>query len=240
MPGLGQMYNGQLKKGVIFFLLGLAITSFGYFLLFLKPLYQFLNIFSITLCTVPRIAILIEGAVVSYRLGDSFNPKEYNKWYYYILYIVIMGFFINLPLNLVTKEFMIHAYSVPTGAMENSILVGDFLLANHAIYRKRKSPENGDVIIFKYPGNDEKDYVKRCVAGPMQTVEIHYKDLVVDSKKEKFKKTAKHVHDGKLDPYVSNFTSIVVPSAGDTIYTNGLQINKKRSKPSAYFKNEKI
>ena len=86
-----------------------------------------------------------------------------------------------LVMALIAIVYVIQAFKIPTGSMENSLLVGDFLLGLKFIYGAPvlpfmykklpgfTDPKPGDVIIFKYPGSDKKDYIKRCVAGPGQT-----------------------------------------------------------------------
>ena len=88
---------------------------------------------------------------------------------------------IALVMALLLKHFVIEAYRIPTGSMEETILIGDFLIANKFIYGIRipftdlripliRDPKQGDVVIFKFPVDPSQNYVKRCVAGPGQTV----------------------------------------------------------------------
>lgn len=104
-----------------------------------------------------------------------------------------------LIMALIAIVYVIQAFKIPTGSMENSLMVGDFLLGLKFMYgapivpfskelgiNQRlpaiTEPKSGDVIIFKYPGADKKDYIKRCVAGPGSVVEIHQKRLIVDGR----------------------------------------------------------
>ena len=83
-------------------------------------------------------------------------------------------------LALFLRTFVIQAFRIPSGSMEDSLLIGDFLLANKFIYGAQipftdlrlpgfQDPKAGDVIIFQYPKDRERDFIKRCVAGPGQT-----------------------------------------------------------------------
>ncbi len=116
---------------------------------------------------------------------------------------------------LILKAAVIEAYNVPTGSMETTIKIGDFIMGNKFIYGIRtpdwigipwtnfgfsvpdyrlpgfEQPKTGDVVIFRYP-NDKwpgiqigphdpsLSYVKRCIAGPGQTLQIIAKDVFVD------------------------------------------------------------
>ena len=88
--------------------------------------------------------------------------------------------------------------------MENTLLVGDFLLANKFIYGARlpftdirlpawRSPTSGDIVIFQYPRDPSRDFIKRIVAGPGQKVEIKDKILYVDDKRAIDPSKAKYI-----------------------------------------------
>jgi signal peptidase I len=96
-----------------------------------------------------------------------------------------------IVLDLIIKTSIVEAYKVPTGSMEDTILVGDFILANKFIYGARlpvvdwRLPavddiEPGDIVIFKYPLDQTTNYIKRCVAGPGDIVEVRDKALYVN------------------------------------------------------------
>ena len=84
-----------------------------------------------------------------------------------------------LIIALILRTFVVQAYRIPTGSMEDTLLIGDFLLGEKITYRFR-DPRPGEVVIFKYPLNPRKDYVKRCVAVGGQTVFVRDKVLFVD------------------------------------------------------------
>lgn len=86
------------------------------------------------------------------------------------------------------------AYKVPSGSMEDTLLVGDFIIANKVIYGSKlpfvdyrlpaiRDPQPGDIIIFRYPGDGVTPYVKRCIAVEGQKVEIIDKAIYVDGQK---------------------------------------------------------
>ena len=115
-------------------------------------------------------------------------------------------FFIILTVLLI-KVTVVEAYIVPTGSMENTIMTGDFLIGSRFVYGMRtpdwlgipytdigffipyykfpafKIPEVGDVLIFKYPRDIYVKYVKRCVAGPGDTLAIEGKKLFVNQER---------------------------------------------------------
>lgn len=176
LPGLGQVYNGQVKKGLLFFCIiwlwfvvlwataGLAFAPFNIII----PVLVFLSAY---------IYILRDAIIIARRIGELYQLKIYNKWYLYLLAIVISAL-IQSP---VIKHTLIEAYKIPAGSMQPTLLVGDYILADKLTYRF-KNPNQGDIIIFKFPGNLKQNYIKRLIATEGQVVEIRNKKVYVDGK----------------------------------------------------------
>jgi len=87
--------------------------------------------------------------------------------------------------------FCVQAFQIPTGSMEPTLLIGDFLLVNKLAYVRPVLPLEGvilprknlvrkDIIVFKYPNELNKDYVKRIIGLPGETVEIRNKQVYID------------------------------------------------------------
>jgi signal peptidase I len=110
---------------------------------------------------------------------------------------------------LLIKTFLIETSRVPTGSMEETIMVGDFLFVNKFIYGSSSprnipftnitlpyfqlpaisEPEKGDIIVFEYPGDRDVlqpteilNYVKRCIGEPGDTIEIRNKVVYINGK----------------------------------------------------------
>lgn len=113
---------------------------------------------------------------------------------------------------LLIKTFLIETSRVPTGSMEKTIMVGDFLFVNKFIYGSSSprnipftdvrlpyfslpaisEPERGDIVVFEYPGNRDElkpknvdNYVKRCMATPGDTIEIRDKVVFINGEEAK-------------------------------------------------------
>ena len=71
------------------------------------------------------------------------------------------------------------AFKIPSGAMEKTILVGDYVLVNKYYY-KFKQPMRGDIIVFKYPNDPGKNFIKRVVAISGDNIEIRNKDVYIN------------------------------------------------------------
>jgi signal peptidase I len=98
---------------------------------------------------------------------------------------------IALLLFMVIRTFVIEAFRIPTGSMETTLLVGDFLLVNKAVYGAQVpgtavrlpafgEPDRGDVVVFTPPHEPDKNYVKRLVGLPGDTLSMRDKVLFVN------------------------------------------------------------
>lgn len=86
-----------------------------------------------------------------------------------------------LVLFLVVRTFLLEAFQIPSGSMERTLLAGDFLFVNKAVYGAQipgtaarlpafSTPRRGDVIVFAYPRDPALNYVKRVIGMPGDTV----------------------------------------------------------------------
>lgn len=98
---------------------------------------------------------------------------------------------VAFALFLIVRAFVVEAFKIPTGSMEGTLLVGDFLLVNKAVYGAEipgtglrlpalEEPERGDVVVFTPPHEPRKNYVKRLVGLPGDTLEMRDKALWVN------------------------------------------------------------
>jgi len=127
-------------------------------------------------------------------------------------------------LTVVLRAFVLQAFRIPSESMLDTLLVGDFLFVNKLDFGPKipftdtrlpglRQPGPGDVIVFQYPEDPRRDYIKRCVATGGMVVEVKDKDLFVDGKK-RVEPYVKHIdasiHPGSADPR-DNFGPYTVP-----------------------------
>lgn len=103
---------------------------------------------------------------------------------------------IAVILALFIRAFVVQAFKIPSGSMKNTLLVGDYILVNKFIYGVKipftdftiipiKDPQRGDIIVFKYPKDPSKDYIKRVVGIGGDKVEIRDKKVYVNGELQK-------------------------------------------------------
>jgi signal peptidase I len=94
-------------------------------------------------------------------------------------------------LALIIRTCLVQPFKIPSGSMENTLLVGDYLFVNKFIYGIRvpftnvrlpslRAPEQGEVLVFKYPEDRSKDYIKRVVGVPGDEIQIRDKQVYVN------------------------------------------------------------
>jgi signal peptidase I len=104
--------------------------------------------------------------------------------------------FIALALFLVVRAFVVEAFKIPTGSMERTLLVGDFLLVNKLVYGAEipftnhrlpavRIPHRGDVMVFRWPEDPSKDFVKRVVGVPGDTLAMRDGVLVLNGREQR-------------------------------------------------------
>jgi signal peptidase I len=100
--------------------------------------------------------------------------------------------FIALILALIVRAFLVQAFSIPSGSMQPTLLVGDYLLVNRYSYGIRNpfsnkvwipvgQPQRGDVVVFIFPQDPSKDYIKRVIGVPGDRVQIINKKVYLNS-----------------------------------------------------------
>src|SRR5512140_2375098 len=134
------------------------------------------------------------------------------------------AFLFAIVLTLFIRTFVVQAFRIPSGSMENTLLIGDFLFVNKFIYGAHvpftnaalpavRQPRRGDVIVFKYPDNPKKDFIKRVIGTPGDKLEI--RDKVVYINDQPLDEPYVHFSDPRVRPRSWIQPSITPAGAGN-------------------------
>ncbi|HXE80270.1 MAG TPA: signal peptidase I [Vicinamibacterales bacterium] len=100
---------------------------------------------------------------------------------------------VAVVLALFVRTFVVQAFKIPTGSMENNLLIGDHLLVNKFVFAPTATElervllpidpvRRGDIVVFKYPEDPERDFIKRVIGLPGETIELRNKKVYIDGK----------------------------------------------------------
>jgi len=212
-PGLGQVYNGKLKRGIVYFLLveflsvlvyvfsGLRFKFYGLMLYYASGL-SFLGFF---------LFILLDALFGINKLRVTIL-KPYHKWYFYVAIsgvTFVMNEFVLTAILPDIKAFK--SYRIPSSAMRPTLLVGDRLIVDRKIYKEVK-PKRGDLITFEFPKDPSKDFIKRVIGLEGEKVEIisnkiYINDELIDDPWGYYESSGQTKYLRELE----NFGPVVVP-----------------------------
>ena len=116
-------------------------------------------------------------------MAEAFRKSTVREYFESIVIAVILALFI--------RTFVVQAFKIPTGSMENNLLIGDHLLVNKFVFAPAASAleravlpigeiDRGDVVVFKYPEEPERDFIKRVIGLPGETLEVREKKVYIN------------------------------------------------------------
>ncbi|MGM0441586.1 MAG: signal peptidase I [Elusimicrobiota bacterium] len=145
-----------------------------------------IKLFYITLGVIV-VRFIAKWGVNKYRQGSRYKIfKELKEWANAGLWAVVIALFV--------MSFIVQAFKIPSGSMRDTLQVGDHLFVNKFIYGIRlpfnkekrilkfKEPERKEIVVFEYPPDPSKDYIKRCIGLPGETVQIKDKKVYINGK----------------------------------------------------------
>jgi signal peptidase I len=120
--------------------------------------------------------------------GAAPSPKKsvVREYLESVVVAVILALFI--------RSFVVQAFKIPSASMQDNLLIGDHLLVNKVVYSPslgafedalfgKRPVARGDVVVFKFPGEPEKDYIKRVIGLPGETVEVRDRTVYIDGER---------------------------------------------------------
>jgi signal peptidase I len=113
----------------------------------------------------------------------QFRKSVLREYFESIVIAVILALFV--------RTWVVQAFKIPTGSMENNLLIGDHLLVNKFVFGPTplaigrallpvRPIRRGDIIVFKYPDQPDRDFIKRVIGLPGETVELRKKQVYIN------------------------------------------------------------
>jgi signal peptidase I len=168
-----------------------------------------------------------------------FKKSVAREYFESIVIAVIMALFI--------RTFVVQAFKIPTGSMEPNLLIGDHLLVNKFVFGPGSferailpthDVRRGDVVVFKYPEDPERDFIKRVIGLPGETLElkgrkIHINGKPIDEPYAHYlpRPSGEGLHESTSDDVRNAYGPVVVPP--DAYFVMG--DNRDNSQDSRYW-----
>jgi signal peptidase I len=147
----------------------------------------------------------------------TFQKSTLREYFESILVAVVLALFV--------RTFVFQAFKIPTGSMKPNLLVGDHLIVNKFIFAPTASPiekallpmrtiRRGDIIVFKFPEEPERDFIKRVIGLPGETLELKNQTVLINGQPL----TEEYAHylfppsvDGQSDDIRRKYGPVTVP-----------------------------
>lgn len=178
--GSGQIYNGQALKGIAFFVLYWSICFLCYYFGVATTFYGSIG----ALCFYVLLFLYTTTDAIC-NAGREISLHWYNRWYIYLLPLAIalaVGAVSDISGVPNLSTFGVRSYRVPSSSMKPTLLPGDRIIVDFRP-SARKPTSIGDVVVFKYPEDMQKDFIARVIGLPGDKIKIDGKNVYINDKK---------------------------------------------------------
>lgn len=176
VPGFGQIYNGQIRKGILFLLITLTVPFILGLIKFGAFFYGFI---AIIIADFSFRIYVIYDAVKNAKKLKVYTLKAYNTWYYYLA--IIIGIYTILWFYDTNSIVGVKSFKISSTSSEPTMKIGDRVIADLNAFKNIK-PDYGDIVIFQKK-DSLNPWVYRIVGLPNDKFEIQNNFLIINGRK---------------------------------------------------------
>jgi signal peptidase I len=178
-PGLGQVYNGRMAKGLLLHGTLLAASAAAGLWMLLVPGAIPGVLAPLALLLLVWGCILADAVRDARRTGRSFRPRAYNRWYVYAALVLLSGFVVDPVRAAAFRRFIYESFRITGASMAPTLLPGDFVMVATRGF-DAGALSRGDLIVFPGPHEPGRKLVSRVVGIAGDTLRMENKRLYVN------------------------------------------------------------
>jgi signal peptidase I len=168
-PGLGLLYLGKWKWAVAALLCPIVVLAVAAWTRLVFIPVGFLA--TLSLLAVLWLGTIASAVVTARRMPALVTLNRFQRWYVYLGFVVLGYLIYELVLSNRGGLLGYETFRMPSRSMNDTLVAGDHFVTDAWIYR-RKSPERGDVVVFRHPTDPSVKFIQRVVGLPRETLEV--------------------------------------------------------------------
>jgi len=169
-PGAGHVLRGHVLRGFVW---AVGLSGLGLVLVFAMP---------VSFATIAGAVVVGPLALLACALDTPWLRDRAPSWKIILVswaVLLISGGFASDQLTSYYKTNYVQAFSIPSASMDPTLARGDFVLTDKSAYRS-VGPRRGDIIVFKYPLDERRDFIKRVIGVPGDRIEFRGRQVLVN------------------------------------------------------------
>jgi signal peptidase I len=170
--GLGQIYVGRARRGLVLWLASIALAFLGIVLVVVLPSAPALIALALLIVS-PLILIAIDAAKLARSADTPFPLRRYNRWYVYAGLAILLGFIVQPAIFHTVRLELLQAFHLPSESMAPTYVAGDYVL----VAPLRHPPKRGDIVVYRAEAGS---FLKRIVGTPGDTISMASGRLIVN------------------------------------------------------------
>jgi len=186
LTGLGQLYNGQLNRGIFLFLAFVFVTlPFVAFVALISPPAWLFPLLVLSL--IATLGIYVYSILDAWKVARHLSDYKPYPWQQPAIYVSIILFaYISVIGNATqyVRGQLVEAFRIPSDSMTPNVLRGDFIFADKRVNCQgcKRQIRRGDIAIFVFPNNRTRLYIKRIIGLPGDKIRIQSREIFINGK----------------------------------------------------------